>query len=608
MTIPRPEHPRPQFMRPTWVSLNGQWDFTIDHGNSYKAQGYAAGGTFDKQITVPFCPESALSGIGYTDFMAAVWYRRTIHVPADMANMRKLLHFGAVDYHCEVWVNGVAVGTHEGGYSSFTFDITDAAVVGDNVVTVYAADDVRGMKQPRGKQSAEYHSHDCDYTRTTGIWQSVWLEYVSDVYIQSAKYITDPKNGKVSIKVKLNKSAPNMTVAATAKFSGKDVGSAYALSMGDMAVLNLPLSEVHLWDVGQGVLYDLTLSLYNTCDSCIKYCMDKLNNPDTPQPETCDCTPGDTVESYFGLRTIELVDGAIHLNGRPVFQRLILDQGFYPDGVYTAPTDAALVCDIELSMELGFNGARLHQKVFEERFLYHADKLGYLVWGEQASWGLDITTAEGLARFLPEWLEIMARDFNHAALVGWCPFNETWDVGGRKQYDDVLRVTYLATKAVDPTRPVIDTSGNYHVITDIFDIHDYDQNVESFAAKLAPMANGGEAYVTFPHRQTYEGQPYFVSEYGGTWWNAKEAAETQSGDGWGYGQRPTSEDEVCARYVGLTSAIMQNPKICAFCYTQLTDVEQEKNGLYYYDRTRKFSDAIYDKIKACNTAIAAIEK
>ena len=303
---------------------------------------------------------------------------------------------------------------------------------------------------------------------------------------------------------------------------------------------------------------------------------------------------------------------SILINGKPVFQRLVLDQGFYPEGIYTAPTDMALKNDIEISMGLGFNGARMHEKIFEARYIYWADKLGYLVWGEHANWGLNITTPMGLERFLPEWMEALERDFNSPALIGWCPFNETWDrkftlpengswdPKGIRQDDEVLRIVYNVTKMVDKTRPVIDTSGNYHVVTDIFDIHDYEQDPEKFAEKFEPMKNGGKPFVNYPDRQKYEGQPYFVSEYGGIWWNP----EQKDGKAWGYGQRPKSEEEFLKRYEGLTSILLRNPKICAFCYTQLYDVEQEVNGLYTYDRKPKFDAKI---IREINSRKAAIE-
>ncbi|MCI8623534.1 MAG: beta-galactosidase [Provencibacterium sp.] len=576
--LPRPEHPRPQMERGDWENLNGSWEFAFDFSASGKERRMFCEGTFDRTITVPFCPESALSGIGYKDFMPAVWYRRQIVLSEQQLSGRVLLHFGAVDYEAEVWVNGESVGVHRGGFSSFTFDITRAARAGENTIVVCALDDVRSGRQPSGKQSARYHHYECFYTRTTGIWQTVWLEFVPKTYIRSYRLIPDPANGQAHFEVCLGGEPHCDELTLTASFEGRPAGSVTVKTCGRSAAVSLPLSETHLWEPGAPALYDLTLSLAS----------------------------GDRVRSYFGLRTIEWRDKAMYLNGKIVFQRLILDQGFFPDGIYTASSDEALRRDIELSMALGFNGARMHEKIFEERYLYWADKLGYLVWGEMANWGLDITTAAGLENFLPEWVEAMERDFNHAALIGWCPFNETWDwrQTGARQDDSVLSAVYQVTKALDPTRPVIDTSGNFHVVTDIYDIHWYEQEPERFRAAFAEAFQKGSVVDNHSDRQRYDGQPYFVSEYGGTWWNPKDASR----ENWGYGMRPDSEEEVLRRYVGLTSALMERPEICAFCYTQLTDVEQEQNGLYTYTREKKFSDETYRKIRETNLAVAAIER
>ncbi len=575
-SIPRPEHPRPSMHREAWQNLNGEWDFAFDFSNSGIEREMYLNGKYDQKITVPFCPESDLSGIGYKDFIPAVWYKKEIEITEEQLNGRVILHFGAVDYLAEVYVNAKSVGTHSGGFSSFEFDITDSLVVGCNTVVVSAVDDVRSGKQPAGKQSNKLVSYGCYYTRTTGIWQTVWLEFVPKTYIKAYKLIPDPDNNQAIIKVSIGGDYTKEKLTAKAFFNKKQVGSACVVTTGNKGFITLNLSEVHLWDVGQPNLYDLELSLESS----------------------------DTVKSYFGLRTIEWHDKAMYLNGKIVYQRLILDQGFFPDGIYTAPTDEALKRDIQLSMDLGFNGARMHEKVFEERYMYHADKLGYLTWGEMANWNLDITSADGIKHFMPEWLEIVERDFNHPSIVGWCPFNETWNntVTGAKQDDSVLAIVYQATKAMDPTRPVIDTSGNYHVVTDIYDIHCYEQEPEIFREKLRECFSKGEVFENFGDRQTYGDQPYFISEYGGTWWSPGA-----TGDNWGYGENPTTEEEVIRRYTGLTSALMEFPEICAFCYTQLTDVEQEQNGLYDYNRCKKFSDEGYNKIRQTNTAIAAIE-
>ncbi|MEK4104007.1 sugar-binding domain-containing protein [Paenibacillus sp. FSL R10-2791] len=576
-TLPRPEYPRPDFVRPEWINLNGQWQFEIDHGKSGKERGYPVNEhNLSGTITVPFCPESRLSSVEYKDFMAAVWYKREFTVPENWTNGRVILHFGAVDYMAEVWVNGVSVGTHRGGYTPFSFDITSNLLAGSNVITVYAEDDVRSGRQPRGKQSEQFHSHGCDYTRTTGIWQTVWLEQVPETYLSNLKVVADPDNGCVHLEMKVQGNVAGDTLSAAALYGGKPVGDSSVIVSGPSIKLTIPLSEIHLWEVGNARLYDLKLSLH------------------------CQGRESDVVHSYFGLRTVRLDGMAFRINGKSLFQRLVLDQGFYPEGIYTAPTDEDLRRDIEISMGLGFNGARLHEKIFEPRYLYWADQLGYLVWGEHANWGLNITGADSLSHFLPEWLEGMQRDFNHPALIGWCPFNETWDRDGVKQHNAVLQIVYDVTKRMDPTRPVIDTSGNFHVATDIFDLHDYDQNPQTFRDRYEPMKHGGEVFNTFPDRQTYEGQPYFISEYGGIWWNPQQKDEKS----WGYGDRPTSEQMFIERYEGLTNVLLDHPLMFGFCYTQLYDVEQEVNGLYTYDRQPKFDP---ERIRRINARKAAIE-
>lgn len=569
-TIPRPEHPQPQMRRGNWMNLNGEWDFAFDLGNSGVARKLYEKRELDQKILVPFCPESELSGIGYKDFMAAVWYHRAVSLTADQLKGRVILHFGAVDYECRVWVNGKMAGEHKGGYTSFSFDITEIVTEGENHISVYAADDVRSGRQPRGKQADAFYSHDCDYTRTTGIWQTVWLEFVPDSYIESLQYYPNIMDGTVTVKAVTK---GNGELKAEAFYEGRSCGRARTAVCAGSGILTIALSEVRLWEAGQGRLYELNLSFGE-----------------------------DFVHSYFGMREVRIEGEKVLLNGRTVFQRLVLDQGFYPDGIYTAPSDEALAQDIRLSLDAGFNGARLHQKVFEPRFLYHCDRMGYLVWGEQGNWGLDYSDPRGLKCFLPEWMEVLSRDFNHPSIVGWCPFNETWDYDGRKQDDDLLRIVWRITKLFDATRPCIDTSGNFHVITDIYDLHDYEQDPEKFAAHYAAFAAGGELWDTHPHRQSpTKGVPVFISEYGGIKWDA----EGGNAQGWGYGDGPKTEEEFLARYQGLTDALLDNPHMFGFCYTQLYDVEQEMNGLYTYDRKAKFDMEFFKKI---NSRRAAIEE
>ena len=413
-SIPRSEHPKPQFRRDSWMNLNGLWAFEIDNGRSGKARGLsAADAQLSGQILVPFCPQSELSGVNHKDFLSGVWYRRTFELTKEQLSGRVVLHFGAVDYRCEAFVNGVGVGAHTGGYVSFCFDVTEAVHEGENVITVYAEDDERDPLIPRGKQSELFYSHGCDYTRTTGIWQTVWMEFLPETHIEKIKIFPNVETGSFDVEALL-KGAGTLTVEAA--YEGRPMGAASVKAEGGLVRLHLPLQETHLWELGCGRLYDLKLT----------YGEDK-------------------VQSYAGLRSVRLDGYRFLLNGKSVFQRTVLDQGFYPDGIYTAPSDQALENDIHLSMACGFNGARLHEKIFEERFLYHCDRLGYMVWGEFPNWGLDVTRPDAVYSVLPEWLEEMERDFNHPALIGWCPFNETWDRDHRKQDDNVLRAVFLAT-------------------------------------------------------------------------------------------------------------------------------------------------------------------
>ncbi len=549
----RSEHPKPQFRRDRWRNLNGEWEFEIDNSDSGEARGMQdpAYPRFEGVITVPFCPQSRLSGVGNKDFMRAVWYRRTVNISGEELAGRVFLHFGAVDYKATVYVNGERAGEHTGGYVSFAVDITEHLRPGENTLTVRAQDDERCRRVPGGKQSSRYSSYSCYYTRTTGIWQTVWLEFTPSSYIKSARYTPDAASATLTVTAELQGTGD---FSVSASFEGADQGAAAVKSVGGEVTLTVPLKEKHLWEVGVGGLYDLELTFGD-----------------------------DTVHSYFGLRDIEYRDYRFLLNGRPVFQRLVLDQGFYPDGIYTAPTDADLEGDIDRSVAMGFNGARLHEKIFEERFLYYCDKKGYLVWGEYPNWGLDHSYPDAVYSILPEWLEEIERDRNHPAIVGWAPFNETWDQDGRKQYDPLLSLVYAATKAADPSRPCIDTSGNFHVVTDIYDVHDYEQDPAVFASHYEPLREGKVVEPpSHAKRQQYDGKlPFFVSEYGGIRW-------TEDSAGWGYGNAPKTREEFLARLKGLTDALLDNPRVFAYCYTQLTDVEQEQNGLYTYSREPKF--------------------
>ena len=563
MNIPRPEHPNPQFERKSFENLNGVWEFEIDKSASGEDREIYKQDHFSREILVPFCPESKLSGIGEIDFLNSVWYKRTINIKE--TSDRVILHIGACDYLTTLYVNEVKVGSHQGGYTSFSFDITDFVKTGENTIVIHALDDTKNPKHPSGKQSSTYYSHSCFYTRITGIWQTVWLEYVPQTHIKSVKYYPDVANGKLHIKALVT---GNATFTATAFYKGKEVGKTSCCNNGGNANLTINLSEIHLWELGKGRLYDLELSYGE-----------------------------DSVKSYFGLRNVGLDGYKFLLNGKCVFQRTVLDQGYNPDGLYTAPSEEHMINDIQIALDAGFNGARLHEKVFEPRFLYHCDKMGYMVWGEYANWGLDHTRSDVLPIYLREWQEAVERDFNHPAIIGWCPFNETWDINCRKQDDELIEMIYKTTKLLDTTRPCIDSSGNFHVATDIFDFHDYIQDVDIFAEQMKKLEDEDILidWTTrdplYSNKQKYAGGPVFCSEYGGIKWDMERDIES-----WGYGNAPKTEEEFIARYKGLADALMSNSKMLGFCYTQLYDVEQEKNGLYTYDRKPKFDIKIFKEI------------
>lgn len=573
MNIPRPEHPNPQWERKEWRNLNGEWEFDFDFGASARNRELYKGGSLPRKITVPFCPESTLSGIGYTDFIAAVCYRKAFTLTEEELEKNVFMHFGAVDFHSYIYINGELAGEHIGGYSSFKVDITSFVKAGENIVFVIAEDDTRSPEQAAGKQSGRYESYGCFYTRTTGIWQTVWLEFVPKNYVKGCKFYSDIKNGCITI---TGEAAGSGELELSAFYEGELMGETTVKVSGGCFTAQLALKEVHLWEEGCGRLYDLNIRFGE-----------------------------DNIKSYFGMREFRIEGNKILFNGKPFFMRMVLDQGYYPDGIYTAKNDEALKNDILLSKALGFTGARLHQKVFEKRFIYHCDKEGYMIWGEHASWGLEAKDAVAQDNYICEWLEIMERDFNSPALIGWCPFNETWGYNEKNTKFRTLETVYKITKQCDPTRPCIETSGNYHLDKkEIHDLHNYEQDTKVFAEDHSRI-DEGIIVDTIVKRdkleQPYFGEPIFISEYGGIRWSADES-------GWGYGNAPKNLDEFVERYCSLADTLISNPYISGLCYTQLYDIEQEQNGIYNYDRTPKFDEETMAKLKAAMTKAAKIEE
>lgn len=557
--VPRPGHPRPDLCRDNWMTLNGKWQFEIDKEADGENRGLIYGKDLNASIIVPFCPESKLSGLGLgnSQKLKDVWYRRMFALPAAMQGKRIRIHFGGVDYKAWVYINGQPAGTHVGGSAAFSFEITNLLKAGVNEVVVKVLDNMWSGLQPCGKQSGD-QSHGCFYTRTTGIWQPVWLEAVGSSFVENISVVADPDNSRVVIDAKINGADKDITLKAEAFADGKLVGSDMVTGpWQNRLVVNL--KEKKLWAPGAPFLYDLKFTLYSGKEKI------------------------DEMRSYFGLRKIAIEGRKILINGKPVFQRLILDQGFYPDGLWTAPSDEALKQDIVMSMACGYNGARLHQKVFEPRFLYWADKLGYIVWGEFPNAGYH-NQKEGFSAVVNEWTELLLRDRNHPSIIGWCAFNENFEGTGELQ-----QMIWKVTKAIDPTRPALETSGWIHTLPhpEVSDAHDYSSDPNNlrkrWAAYFVAPAEGPfppARYLKPAASNADRGVPFMVSEIGGIGWATE--------GGWSYGKNPQTLDEFYARYKGTIDAILDNPNLFGFCYTQLTDIEQEKNGLYYYDRRPKF--------------------
>jgi len=569
--IPRPEHPKPQFQRDSWLNLNGQWDFAIDMDKSGVKKGWAKDPSgLDKKITVPFCPESRLSGIGHTDFMPAVWYHRTFSIQKGWSGKRIFLHFGGVDYDCRAWVNGTLVGRHYGGSVSFCFEITDAIRDGENDLVVCALDDIKSDLQPSGKQSRKRKSWGCVYTRTTGIWQTVWLEARPESFIESVRIVPD-LDGKQFVLTPVIKNYRRGMKFKARWFSDKGKRISTNSSSANNIALTLKAKKARSWSPADPYLYKLRFELLDG-----KKVIDVVN-------------------SYAGLRKFHIEGNKFYLNDKPIFLRFVLDQGFYPEGVWTAPADADFKKEILVSMSLGFNGARLHEKVFEERFHYWADRLGYLTWGEFADWGgtRHYANPQGNLNIEREWRDVVLRDLNHPSIITWTFLNETAPGASRNYgpYVRLVRSLAAATRALDPTRPIHDASGYIHVDTDIFSVHDYEPNPEKFRKRyesVAPDA-GSKAYrsahdlsnsIKSTHGQEqpygpahYEGQPYVLAEYGRFMYNKSKETREQV------------EDKI----ESLTEILLNHPHISGFCYTQITDVEQEINGVQTYDRKLKFS-------------------
>lgn len=560
--IPRPEYPRPDFQREKWLPLNGEWDFSFDEP------------IFDQKILVPFACETKLSGIHDTSFHNAVWYRRSFSLPEPMHDRQILLHFGAVDYTCRLWVNDQFIREHTGGQCGFSADITDALnASGENVIVLEARDDPADLEMPRGKQYWKPESESIFYTRTTGIWQSVWLEAVSPMHLCSCRITPLFDERSVRFSYALSAAPQHVTLTAEITFRGKTAGA--------VSVTPTSARGAFDWQIDQSAL------------SAWNYQEDLVWTPE--QPNLFDVTfrilehgcEVDAVQSYFGMRKVSIQNRQFLLNNRPYYQKLVLDQGYWPESLLTAPSDEAFIRDIELTKAMGFNGVRKHQKVEDPRYLYHADRMGLLVWGEI---GAAYLYSEQYAdRIYREWLDVLRRDYNHPCIVVWTPLNESWGVqeietDPRQQAHSEAMVAI--TKSMDTTRLVVDNDGWEHTNGDLLTIHDYSPSGEMLRAHLGSMdailALRPAQRALFVGRHAYAGQPILLSEFGGV----KFVPGTEAQHSWGY-----CEADSCAAFAGklreLFDAVRACPLVDGYCYTQLTDVETEQNGLLTYDRTPK---------------------
>lgn len=561
-------YPNPNFIRKNMESLDGIWEFSLD-GLSWR------------NINVPFAPQSELSGIQYTDFIHNCFYKKRFNLQNKDTGV--VINFGAVDYETKVFVNGKFVGSHTGGYTPFSFDITEYVSEGDNLLELHVMDELKNV--PTGKQSFKKQSFGCFYTRVTGIWQSVWMEFVPKNRIKSVKFY--PNIDACSVLVKANLLGEG-EFKIKILYDGKIVGEGIKQANNEIE-LNILLKEKHLWKVGKGNLYDVEL-------------------------EFC----SDIVYSYFGLRNVKYQGFDFLINGEKYYQKLVLCQGYYKDGVYTPSNIDLVKQDILNSLELGFNGIRPHQKVFDPRFLYICDQMGVMLWGEFPSWGINYTNTESLEVFLKEWNAVIDRDFNHPSIILWCPLNEVWyDLFDNRARDvKYIDAVYEFTKKIDETRPCVDVSGGHHgKQTDLYDFHCY-EDVDKLEYYLMKLQEEGILDVPLLYckedgfRYT-DGLPVNLSEFGGFSLGLlkDEAVETinegavQSESNWGYGEGTTDGEAFVEKYEKLMNVIRKCKKLSGFCYTQLYDIEQEQNGFFTYERVNKLTKEQTEKIKRANDSI-----
>ncbi len=567
-------YPRPQLERSDWICLNGSWEFALDPDARWRSPSDVA---WHARITVPFAPETPASGIGDTGWYHACWYRRTFDAPALHAGERLLLHFGAVDYAAAVWINDQFVAEHTGGYTPFQVDLTRwLAHAGPQTLVVCAMDDPHDLAKPRGKQDWELNPHAIWYPRTTGIWQTVWLEQLPATAIRSIRWWPDLARWQVGVDAYLD-GVPRDDLRLRVQLRAHEqvlADDTYAVVAGEVH-REIGLSDPGIDDYRNELLWS---PIQPTLIAAQVQLVDRRGEP------------LDEVRSYTALRQIGIQGDRFMLNGRPTRLRLVLDQGYWLETGQTAPNDEALRRDVELAKAMGFNGVRKHQKIEDPRYLYWADRLGLLVWEEMPS--AYRFTKVAIERLVAEWTAILDRDMSHPCIVAWVPFNESWGVPNLPEIAEqrhYVQALYHLTKTLDPSRPVIGNDGWESVATDIIGIHDYEDqpdrlvaryHTEEVLGRLFTREQPGERLLTLDgHAHT--GQPIVLSEFGGI------AFSPDPDVTWGYIRRHTA-DAFADEYRALLDAVRSLRLLAGFCYTQFADTYQESNGLLYADRTPKF--------------------
>ena len=566
-------HPRPLLQRESWTSLNGPWDFVLDKNASWRSPREAQ---WNGMILVPFSPETTASGIGDTGFYRRCWYRRTFESPPLKEGERLLLHFGAVDWAATVWVNGALAGCHEGGYTPFSLDITDLLVEDPQTIVVRVDDDPADLAKPRGKQDWKLEPHSIWYPRTTGIWQTVWLEKVPSTWIGSVRWVPSLERWEIGFEAwvegeERERLRLGVKLWANGQLLADDTYKVVAGEVHRRIALSDPgiddFRNELLWSPEKPTIIEAHLHLWAGREEQL-----------------------DEVRSYTALRSIALQGNRLVLNGRPYYLRMVLDQGYWPESGLTPPNDAALQQDVELAKQMGFNGVRKHQKIEDPRYLYWADRLGLLVWEEMPS--AYRFTKRSIQRLTREWMEAVRRDLSHPCIIAWVPFNESWGVPNlpdNQAERNWVRALYHLTKTLDPTRPVIGNDGWESIATDIIGIHDYDGKPEQIKKRdhaedvlprlLKQERPGGRLLVLEEHASGT--LPIVLTEFGGI-------SESKEKGAWGY-SRAQSEEDLASRYRMLLDAVNSLALFSGFCYTQFADTYQEANGLLRADRTPKFS-------------------